>query len=249
MCLVGLRLGTHPGCSVLLVANRDEFHARPTAPADGWPDEVDVIGGRDLQAGGTWLGATRTGRWAAITNFRAPGAGREMRASRGGLVSAYLRGTASPNVHASTVLAQAHDYDAFNLLLGDRGEVFYVSSMLGTARRLEPGDHVLSNHHLGTPWPKTRRLLEALRSAPPEADDEHFFAMLADRTPAPDDELPDTGVGLPLERVLAPAFIVTPSYGTRASSVLRIDETSVQLAERSFAPDGVACGTRRLRLE
>lgn len=244
MCLVGLRLRTHPGARVLLVGNRDEFYKRPTAAADFWADAPHVLGGRDLEAGGTWLGVTRSGRWATVTNFRAPEERKADRKTRGALVSEFLRGDASPSAYADYVLEHGSEQNGFNLLLGDVDDVVYVSNILGRSERLSEGDHVLSNHHLDTPWPKTRKLREALERA--SDDEEALLSVLGDRTIAPDADLPDTGVGLILERVLSPMFISTPAYGTRASSLLRIgDDQAIRFVERSYEPDGAVRETRR----
>lgn len=247
MCLVGLRLRTHAGARVLLLGNRDEFHSRPTRSADFWEGAKDVLSGLDLEAGGTWLGVTRAGRWATVTNYRAPEERRASRASRGDLVKDFLLGGETPEAYAERVLTDGIERNGFNLLLGDRDEVVYASNMTSSYEKVAPGDHVLSNHLLDTPWPKARRLRAALATAP--SDDETLLAILADRTPAPDEELPDTGVGLALERMLSPMFISSPAYGTRASSLLRIDDDGrIHFVERSFGPDGHATGTRRFEL-
>ena len=250
MCLVGLRLRTHPGHALVLAANRDEFHARPAAAAAFWDDAPHVLAGRDLEAGGTWPGVTRRGRWATVTNFRHPDERRAGTPSRGNLVRDFLVGETAPSEFAERVLSEASRYNALNLLVGEGDEVFYVSSRESHARRLAPGDYGLSNHALDTPWPKVRRLKEGLAGlGPGEPSADALLALLADRTGAPDHELPDTGVGVELERVLAPAFLEGPVYGTRASSVLVLsDDGRITFVERGFGPFGAELETRRFEL-
>jgi len=239
MCLILLAYGVHPRFPLVFAANRDEFHERPTAPAAFWDDAPHVLAGRDLRAGGTWMGVARDGRWAALTNFRDPeDVARER--SRGELVAGYLTGTDTPDQYLRQVAAQMDEFSGFNLLIGDTREVAYVGNRGGAARRLPPGVYGLSNHLLDTPWPKVRRGtrdLEQALAAPGEPHVERLFEILAGSDPASDDELPETGVGREWERVLSSLFIVSPAYGTRASTVLLMDTGGrVTFVERSFRP-------------
>jgi uncharacterized protein with NRDE domain len=242
MCLIALALDAHPAYRLVVAANRDEFYARPTAPAAWWDDAPEVLAGRDLREGGTWMGVTRGGRFAAITNYRDPGFAQLAGApSRGALVADFLRGGADAQAYAHEVAARAAEYNGFNLLVGDEGGLFYLSNRAPGVRRLEPGVYGLSNALLDTPWPKVLRAREAVADALARARGDGWesglWEMLADRVIAADDALPDTGVGAERERLLSPPFIRTDVYGTRASTVLTIArDGEVRFVERSAAP-------------
>ncbi|WP_088140836.1 NRDE family protein [Achromobacter xylosoxidans] len=250
MCLAVLALHALPGIPVLIAANRDEFHQRPTLPAAQWPDAPEVYAGRDGLAGGSWMGATTGGRHALVTNFREPGRMIENAPSRGALVEDYLRGTASPADYLARVHAAGQAYNGFNLIAGDAREAWYLSNRDGGPRRLAPGVYALSNHLLDTPWPKlarTKAAFEAVLRSGPQPDLPALMAALADRQPADDADLPATGLPLDRERLLSSPFIVSPNYGTRSSSVLTLrDDGAGQLDERRFAPDGSVSGESRL---
>lgn len=249
MCLLILAFEAAPGARLVVAANRDEFHARPTAPAAFWPERPDVLAGRDLEAGGTWLGVTRSGRFAALTNIRDPRSHRPGRATRGALVSAFLTGTASAREHVEAVLADADRYNGFNLLVHDGSELWYVESRTPSVRRLAPGLYGLSNHLLDTPWPKVTRVKEAVAARlDGEPSPDALLPPLADRTRAADAQLPDTGVGLEAERLLSSPFIVSPSYGTRSSTALVETGRGLLFVERSFGSDGRETGTHRFAL-
>ena len=251
MCLILLAHRAHPKYPLIIAANRDEFYARPTAPAAFWDDAQHVLAGRDLSAGGTWLGITRTGRWAALTNYRDPPAPRPGRPSRGALVSNFLRGDAGPGEYLDGAAADADEYDGFNLLVGDlHGAHYFGNRMDGdrAPRPLEPGFYGLSNHLLDTPWPKvargTRVLRELIESGPPTP--EALLEILYDTEIAPAESLPETGVGAEWERALSASFIATPEYGTRASTALIVDDgLNATFVERSFAPGPVVDGEVR----
>lgn len=244
MCLIAVAWEAHPAYRLVVAANRDEFYARPTAPAAWWADAPGVLAGRDLREGGTWMGVTRAGRFAAVTNFRDPGFGQLPNApSRGALVAGFLRGSADAEAYARELSARAAEYNGFNLLVGDEGGLFYLSNRARGVRRLEPGVYGLSNHLLDTPWPKVlrarRALADALAAAGGTADgwESGLWQMLGDRVVAADDDLPDTGVGSEFERMLSPPFIRSDAYGTRASTVLTMaHHGDVRLVERSIAP-------------
>lgn len=240
MCLILLAYDTHPRYHLVLAANRDEFYERPTAPATWWDDAPGVLAGRDLRGGGTWLGVTRGGRIAAVTNVREPLWQREAAPSRGHLVSGFLRGDQSPAEYLDDLRPRAGEYNGFNLLLGAGEGPWWYSNRAARPRRIEPGLHGLSNHRLDTPWPKVERgkqslseLLDATEVSVPES----VFRVLADSEPAADAELPDTGVGVEWERVLSPPFIRGAGYGTRSSTVLFMGrEGDVTFVERTFLP-------------
>ncbi|HEX2205282.1 MAG TPA: NRDE family protein, partial [Longimicrobium sp.] len=224
MCLILFAHDVHPRHRLVVAANRDEFYARPTAPAAFWDDAPGVLAGRDLREGGTWLGVTRGGRFAAVTNVREPEAYRVGAPSRGFLVSDFLRGSMSPEAYAERLAATAGEYNGFNLLAGDGRSLVWLSNRGEGPRVLGPGVYGLSNALLDTPWPKVELGKEDLRRALEGASDEALvaalFATLARRDPAPDVRLPATGVGVERERALSSAFIATPEYGTRCSTVV-----------------------------
>jgi uncharacterized protein with NRDE domain len=235
MCLIALAWQSHPDYPLVVAANRDEFHDRATAPARFWPEAPELLAGRDLAAGGTWLGVTRHGRFAALTNFREPQAPRGER-SRGLLVSSFLQGRDSPLSYAQAVMAEADCYGGFNLLLGD-GHMLVVLSNRGTPPQvLAPGVYALSNHLLDTPWSKVEHARRALQAELADPTPAGLLALLADETPAADAELPDTGVGLAMERLLSPPFIRSPRYGTRASTALLLGQRRIRFVEQGFGP-------------
>lgn len=222
MCTLLFAVGVHPRYPLVLAANRDEFYARETAPAGWWREAPQLFAGRDLQAGGTWCGVTRAGRWAALTNVRDPADVRAGVVSRGALVADYLRGGAGPGEYVAAIAGER--YAGFNLVCGDRDGVWYMNNKTGERRRLGPGLYGLSNAALDTPWPKVVRGKAGLAGllAGEGMSPSAIAAMLADTTPAADAELPDTGVGLELERALSPLCIAMPGYGTRVSTALLV---------------------------
>jgi len=250
MCLAVLALHALPGIPVLIAANRDEFHARPTRPAAQWDDAPAIYAGRDGLAGGTWMGVTTSGRFALVTNFREPGKHRNPATSRGALVEDFLRGAASPADYLARTHAGDQAYNGFNLIVGDSREAWYLSNRNGGPRALEPGIYALSNHLLDTPWPKlarTKAAFTAVLARSPQPDLPALFNALADRETAGDDEMPATGLPRDREKLLSSPFIVSPDYGTRSSSVLVLHEGGAgQLDERRFAPDGTVSGESRL---
>ena len=246
MCLILFANNVHPHYALVLAANRDESYARPTAPASFWTDHPRIYGGRDLEQGGTWLGITRDGAFGAVTNYRGGGAGNPAR-SRGELVANYLHGRKRPAEYVAEVRSEADAYNGFNLLAGNPAELYFLSNRSDRAGIVEPGVHGLSNHLLDTPWPKVERgkarLSELLANRAQELID-GLFDMLGQRSFAPDNALPETGVGRARERVLSPAFIVSPTYGTRSSTVLLVDHHGdVTFIERSFGDGGVQAGS------
>lgn len=244
MCLITFAWDTHPAFRLVVAANRDELHARPAAPAHWWEDAPDVLAGRDLREGGTWMGITRGGRFAAVTNYRDPGFAQKADApSRGALVADFLRGAADAEAYAHDLAMRAAAYNRFNLLVGDDGGLFYVSNRADGVRRLQPGVYGLSNALLDTRWPKVVRakaaMADALRRADSAADgwESGLWELLADHVIAADDDLPDTGVGAERERLLSAPFIRGDVYGTRASTVLTVArDGQARLVERSVRP-------------
>ena len=225
MCIAYVSLG-NPEWPVLIAANRDEFHARPTDAAGPWPEAPHLIAGRDRLGGGTWMGVTRAGRYALLTNYREPGHRMPADApSRGLLVRDFLLSMDAPDAWITAIADRAQDWAGFNLIVGDAAQTWYLGNR-GEARvprSLPAGHYVLSNHLLDTPWPKSARLRTALGDLAPArwaSEPEQLFARLRDTTPAEDAHLPDTGLSPERERLLSSPFIISPDYGTRCSTVL-----------------------------
>lgn len=242
MCLILAAWQAHPEYSLVVAANRDEFFARPAAPAGFWAEAPDILAGRDLEAGGTWLGITRQGRFAALTNYRDPSRNKPGAPSRGLLVSGFLRGTQSLPDFVRELEADAGRYNGFNLLLGDRDRLWCFSNCGEGERELTPGVYGLSNHLLDTPWPKVARgksaLADAMNALP---DEEPLFSLLRDDRIAPDEALPRTGVSLEWERLLSAAFVRSPAYGTRSSTVVLLDRTGTfRFTEQTYLSDAGA---------
>jgi len=239
MCLVLLAFKYRPDFKLILAANRDEFYDRPTSPAAFWEEAPLLLAGRDLRAGGTWLGITRDGRFGLLTNYRDPASIKEGAPSRGALIREYLLGHEAPLPYLERLADESHQYNGFNLLIGDHEHLCYYSNRLDRPRELEPGLYGLSNHLLETPWPKVTRakkLFAPLLSKTEAPGRNRLFRILEDRTPAEDEDLPDTGIGLEWERLLSPIFVASPAYGTRSSAVLLIDrEDRVVFTEKSYS--------------
>jgi uncharacterized protein with NRDE domain len=252
MCLILFAHRAHRDFPLVFAANRDEFHARPTAAARFWSDAPGVLAGRDLRAGGTWMGLATDGRWAALTNVRDPMAPLDAPRSRGELVADYLREAHEPAAFVAAVAERIAEYAGFNLVVGDAESVHYLGSRSPEPRVLPPGVYGLSNDVLDSPWPKVRdgtRELQRIVRKDGKPKVGSLFEVLARTDPAPDDLLPDTGVGRDLERMLSSSFIVGADYGTRASTVLLIDATGqATFEERSFRPGPVHDGTARFRV-
>jgi len=248
MCLIAFAWNAHPRWRLVLVGNRDEFHARPSAPLAPWDDGA-VIAGRDLRAGGTWLGVTPTGRCAVVTNVRVPPSNAAPR-SRGALVRDYLTGADSAELHGARLEREASAYGAFNLLLFDAHSAWLLGNHPRPHRRQpDAGVHALSNADLDTPWPKVCALDAKLRAwlATGEEDPLPLLDALHDERVAPDAQLPATGIGLGRERWLSAAFVRGRDYGTRASTLVAIaHDGSGLIVERRFAAGGVADGQTRL---
>lgn len=230
MCLIVFNWQPGAALPLQLWANRDEFRARPAAATGFWPEAPQVLAGRDLAAGGCWLGVTRQGRVAALTNYRDPRLPTGLR-SRGALVADFLVGHEPAAEAARRIHAEAADYGGFNLLLGDGDELWITGHGDQIAQPVVPGWHGLSNARMDTPWPKLRNLLARTRDGLGCDDAEAQLALLGDTTPAEDAELPDTGVGLDMERLLSPVCISTPVYGTRNSTWLRLGREAISWEE------------------
>ena len=238
MCLIVFAWRPSHAVPLVVAANRDEFHARPTLPLAPWEDAPRLFARRDLQAGGTWMGITPAGRFAALTNIRAPGEPLGSR-SRGELPERYLRADMPPEEYLDRLAAQRREYSGFNLLVGDNRALWHLNSHEGVPRRLTEGVYGLSNASLDTPWPKLVRARTMLSSRLETLCTETLLQLLADDQQAAGHELPNTGVAPELERLLSSVFIASRDYGTRASTALiRRSDGSLEIRERSFGPEG-----------
>lgn len=254
MCLIAFAWKAHPRYRLVVAANRDERHDRPTAPAAFWEDAPDLFAGRDLKDRGTWMGVTTRGpagpKFAALTNYRDPSEFKAGAPTRGALVANFLLEKTPPFDYAQQLGANQYMYNGFNLLIGDEQSLWYVGNRAGAPREVPPGIHGVSNALLDTPWPKAVGLeavmKQALQQQSGDALIATLFDALADRGIAPDAQLPDTGVGLARERVLSARMIVDPVYGTRSATILLIDNAgNIEFAERSFTPQGEISGSVR----
>lgn len=242
MCLMAFawQTGGHP---LILLGNRDEFHARPTRAAGFWSHEglPDLLAGKDLEAGGTWLGVTRQGRFAALTNIRAPGA-RQGPQSRGALALDYLAGDQDPLSYLQQLQSRRDQFAGFNLLIGDLNQLWHFNSQSNQLHALPPGIYGLSNASLDSDWPKVRQLRENLTTHL-DAGANLLLDLLGDAHVYADAELPQTGVSLEWERLLSATFISAKDYGTRASSLLKLDrQGGIIFVERRFGPMGSSLG-------
>lgn len=248
MCLIAFAWRSHGRYPLVLIANRDEFHLRPAAAAGFDPEAIEVYGGRDLVQGGGWLQVSTRGRLAAVTNVRAGFKAEAKPRSRGWLVRDYVRGDGAAAGYAAVLERKASEYGRYNLLLWDGVALAFASNHpRPTHSIVSPGLHAMSNGAFDAPWPKSghaTRALEAwLASARSCADRVDpaavapLFEALADTTTAPDELLPDTGVGRPLERALSPPFVSGENYGTRCSSIVLIGHDQLVFAERRFGPN------------
>ncbi len=254
MCLIFFSWRQHPTYRLVVAANRDEFYDRPTAPAAYWEDAPGLLAGRDLEGGGTWLGVSRGGRFAALTNYRRGGAAITDAPTRGRLVSDFLVSDAGPGDYLASLETRAHGYNGFNLLVGDGESLHWFSTHGGAPLKLDSGIYAISNDLLDTPWPKVvrgKKVFEKLLEEE-QVDPSAIFDLLADGQLAEDAALPDTGIGLTRERTLSPIFIRSGDYGTRSSTVLLAGaDGNVAFHERSHDPgsDTASALTYDFRIE
>jgi len=239
MCLIAWNWQPGSTTPLLLIGNRDEFYARPAEPLHHWPD-APILAGRDLQAGGTWLGVGPGGRIAALTNYRSVVPARKDAPSRGELVATFLQSKLSAQAYLQTLQAHASAYNPFNLLVFDGHTLLGLESRGARIVTLQPGIGAVSNADFHTPWPKLRQLSTGLAAciARGNTKDEHLWPLLQSHALAADDQLPHTGLALELERALSAVFIATPGYGTRACSVVRVGVKDVWFSEQRFGAEG-----------
>ena len=250
MCLLIFAHQLAPDYPLLVAANRDEFYARPTAVSDFWVDQPYLLAGRDLQQGGTWMGATRGGRFAAVTNYRDPATTAIAPRSRGELPLGYLTGSQEASDYLHDVASRSLDYAGFNLLVGDRHSLwFFSNSSPAQPQCLPPGIYGLSNARLDTPWPKValgKARLAALLEAGPISHDT-LATVVNDRQAADPRALLGHGLDGPMDPVLSAQFIVTGGYGTRSSTTLWIDaHQRASWREQSFNAQGALSDEQHL---
>ena len=250
MCLLVLAWKTDRNFPLILAGNRDERHLRASAAAGFWPDAPEVLAGRDLEAGGTWLGVTTSGRYTVVTNYREGLDPPKAPRSRGALTAGFLTGDMPASEYMKSVRRRAKEYGAFSLVCGDRDSLWYFSNRGGEPASVPPGVHALSNHLLDTPWPKVETAKARLKLLL-ETDNvggEALFRLLSDRTLATG-ALPDTGIGAELERRVSSAFVLNPVYGTRCSNSLLLQRAGgLRFAERRFDPSGKPIETRLFQI-
>lgn len=240
MCLIFIGLKHHPKYKLIVAANRDEFYDRPTAPASFWEDHPEILAGRDLEAKGTWLGMTKSGRICMVTNFRDPKNIHAHAPSRGKLVTDFLLDNTTGEKYLEKLMPHAKKYNGFSLIAGTVDSLYYYSNYKDGIILLNSGLFGLSNHLLETPWPKVEkgkvRIQELFKSSVIMVED--LYGVLSDETISSDAHLPDTGVGLEFERALSAAFIKSPGYGTRSSTVVMVDYNNhVSFYERVYNPE------------
>jgi len=237
MCLIVFAYKAHPKYKFIFAANRDEFYDRPTKQADYWKDHPELLAGKDLQGGGTWMGITKQGRFAAVTNYRDLKNIKEDAPSRGILTLDFLINGISAEQYYENIKPSLQDYNGFNLLLGSIDELFYFSTHTNGIKKLEPGIYGLSNAVLNTDWPKVKKSKAGL-SILLKHDEVHpweLLSILNDTLKAKEEDLPDTGVGMEWEKVLSSIFIQSPKYGTRCSTAVIVDkENNFRFAEKTF---------------
>jgi uncharacterized protein with NRDE domain len=249
MCLILFATNAHPGYPLIVAANRDEWYSRPAASAAFWDDDSDIFAGRDLERGGTWLGISRRGRFAAITNYRQSRLPDTER-SRGDLTRDYLTASTAPAAFLRGVEERAAAYSGFSLIVGEPHELWFYSNRGAAPQRIAAGVHGLSNHLLDEPWPKVRRGIAELTALLRAGESElvaSLLQLLTDRALASDAFLPATGIASERERQ---SFIEGTTYGTRASTVLLVAaDGRVLFRENRFGPGGAAAGETEQRFE
>jgi uncharacterized protein with NRDE domain len=242
MCLVLFAYHAHPEFKLIVAANRDEFYQRPTAPAHYWDDVPEILAGRDLEKMGTWMGVTKTGRFAALTNYRDPNEMTEGKHSRGEVVANALMYNGETKEYMKSLEQTPSLYPGYNLLAGDSASLYYYSNVGQELHKVEPGIHGVSNHLLNSEWPKVQIGKEGMSALLQEKQGdltEKLFTLLQNADPAPDELLPKTGVSLEWERMLSPLFIKSEGYGTRSSTVLFMSDNEIHYIERVFTKDDV----------
>ncbi len=247
MCLITFAYKTHPDYPFVLAANRDEFHKRPAKPVHLWDSEPPIIAGKDLKAGGTWMGLNAKGHIAALTNYRKLSEFKENAPSRGEIVTRFLQSYDNISAILEQIRQTADLYNGFNLIAGSIDDLYYITNKKDEIQSVEPGYHTVSNAFLNTPWPKSEWARNQLQSTMKNGvpDEEEIFRFLLDTRRYPMEKLPETGLPEDLEKAVSSVFIQTENYGTRCSSVIYMDTNGeITFVERSFKP-----GTKEIETE
>lgn len=239
MCLLLIGINSNPSFKLIIAANRDEFYDRPTLPAHYWDSNPSILAGKDLKAGGTWLGITTSGKFAALTNFREGLKQKNNAPSRGLLTLNFLNNELPASVYINSVQKQSDEYDGFNLILGNAQALYYLSNKQNDIEKLEDGIYGLSNGLLNSNWPKVVESKDKFRNAIKNTlTTDELFEILYDQSLPDENLLPDTGIDFKIERILSSIFIKTDKYGTRCSTVITVDRSdNVQFIERTFNPN------------
>ncbi len=241
MCILFIAIKQHKDYPLVILANRDEFQQRPTTSARFWKEHPELLAGRDLQEGGTWLGLTKTGRISALTNYRDIPLHKEGRKSRGLLVRDYLTTDTTTAAYLDLLVETKDNYNPYNILIGNPNELYVYNNVSNEINQLEEGFHGLSNAYLNSPWPKISRGIDGLKNyiLNSKLSKDDLFSIMKDETKAPDSMLPNTGVGLEKERFLSSIFIQNQVYGTRSTAVILYDwQNTVSFYERTYNPGG-----------
>jgi len=238
MCIISFHFKEHPRYKLIIAANRDEFYGRPTKAAHYWEDHPTLLAGRDLKEMGTWLGITKQGKFAALTNYRDPSLEQENKVSRGEIVTSFLTSDKTPVTFLNELRDRKDEFNGFNVIVGTPDELYYYGNRQEKIIKVEPGTHSISNHLLNTPWPKVKKARKMLRDYAlnhTDIETDQLFKQLNDSELAEDDSLPDTGLGKELEKQLSSVFIKTDHYGTRSSTVLLVThDDEVTFVERTY---------------
>jgi uncharacterized protein with NRDE domain len=241
MCILFISIKQHKEYPLIILANRDEFHERQTIVANFWKEHPSLFAGKDLQEGGTWLGVAKNARISALTNHRNISLHKEGRISRGHLVRDYLTSNKNPNEYLEYLTKSKDNYNPYNILIGDLESLYVYNNVSNQIDKLENGFHGLSNAYLNSPWAKLNRGIAKLKSyiLTGKMNTEDLFSIMKDETKAPDNLLPDTGVGIEKERFLSSIFINSPVYGTRSTAILLFDnKNKIHFSERTYDPKG-----------
>jgi uncharacterized protein with NRDE domain len=253
MCLVLVAVNSISHYKIVLIANRDEFHDRQSVPLTLWENQSNIYAGRDLEGKGTWLGVSKTGRIATVTNVRSGKDANKNNRSRGLLVSDFLNSNLSANSYIDELSLRSKDYSGFNIIVYDGCEMAWHNNHTKQSRQNLKGIHTLSNSELNTPWPKSEKLrkqFEITMGTKPSIPIEPIFQILKDQNKAPDDKLPETNIGYELEKHLSSIFIRGDAYGTRCSSIITIDNSgNVYFHERSYGPNSRQIGYKQVSFE
>lgn len=248
MCLITFAYRVHKKFPLILLGNRDEFYQRPTRSAQLWEQEgyPSILAGKDLEAGGTWMGINKDGRWAALTNYRDLTAFKDNAPSRGDLVLNFLKGNNNPQQYLENLCSNNINYNGFNLLVGDDSHLFYYSNQLAQIWEVEPGIHGLSNAFLDTPWPKVSSTKQQLKNAVLKntISPKNLFSIMGDTAKVSVENLPNTELSLEKEQLLSAIFIASKDYGTRCTSlILKEKNKRIKFFEQNFGEDGSSIDT------